>query len=138
MKASVMASSGVGKAGKRRILVRRQNIHSLKDLRMSILARFGSVAGHRGAATASSPWPPGRFHLEKKHRLSNQAAWEVGMTIPIDANALRIGMFVHLNVGWMSHPFPLSSFKITSAEQIATIRALGLARLTWSPERSDP
>jgi putative nucleotidyltransferase with HDIG domain len=60
------------------------------------------------------------------------------MTIPINASALRVGMFVHLNVGWMSHPFPLSSFKITSIEQIATIRALGLSRMTWSPERSDP
>ncbi|HEY9027246.1 MAG TPA: HD domain-containing phosphohydrolase [Burkholderiaceae bacterium] len=59
------------------------------------------------------------------------------MTTPIDASALRIGMFVHLNVGWMSHPFPLSSFKLTSHEQIETIRSLGLARLTWSPERSD-
>ena len=46
-------------------------------------------------------------------------------------------MFVHLNVGWMSHPFPLSSFKLTSVEQIETIRSLGLSRLTWNPERSD-
>jgi putative nucleotidyltransferase with HDIG domain len=60
------------------------------------------------------------------------------MTHPIEASALRVGMFIHLNVGWMSHPFPLSSFKITSAEQIETIRALRLARMTWSPERSDP
>ena len=59
------------------------------------------------------------------------------MTTPIQASALRIGMFVHLNVGWMSHPFPLSSFKLTSNEQIETIRSLGLTRLTWSPERSD-
>ena len=59
------------------------------------------------------------------------------MTTPIQASALRIGMFVHLNVGWMSHPFPLSSFKLTTPEQIETIRSLGLARLTWSPERSD-
>ena len=59
------------------------------------------------------------------------------MTTPIQASALRIGMFVHLNVGWMSHPFPLSSFKLTTNEQIETIRSLGLSRLTWSPERSD-
>ena len=59
------------------------------------------------------------------------------MTTPIQASALRIGMFVHLNVGWMSHPFPLSSFKLTTQEQIETIRALGLSRLTWSPERSE-
>lgn len=37
----------------------------------------------------------------------------------------------------MSHPFPLSSFKIGSAAQIATIRALGKQRVRWSPEKSD-
>lgn len=37
----------------------------------------------------------------------------------------------------MSHPFPLSSFKITSLGQIETIRSLGLKRVRWSPERSD-
>lgn len=38
----------------------------------------------------------------------------------------------------MSHPFPLSSFKIVSAEQISTIRALGKPHVRWSPEKSDP
>jgi len=56
----------------------------------------------------------------------------------IDIQALRVGMFIHLDVGWMSHPFPLSSFRITSAAQVATIRALGLPRVRWSPEQSDP
>ncbi len=51
---------------------------------------------------------------------------------------LRVGMFIHLDLGWMSHPFALSSFRITDAGQIATIRALGLARVRWSPEHSDP
>ncbi|HEX3139878.1 MAG TPA: HD domain-containing phosphohydrolase, partial [Rhizobacter sp.] len=37
----------------------------------------------------------------------------------------------------MSHPFPLSSFKIGSAAQISTIRSLGKQRVRWSPERSD-
>ncbi|CAN5256727.1 DUF3391 domain-containing protein [soil metagenome] len=55
----------------------------------------------------------------------------------IDVEALRIGMFVHLDVGWMSHPFPLSSFKITSAEQVAIIGSLGLKRVRWSPQQSD-
>lgn len=50
---------------------------------------------------------------------------------------LRVGMFVHLDLGWMSHPFALSSFRIADAGQIATIRALGLARVRWSPEKSD-
>ncbi len=56
----------------------------------------------------------------------------------IDVHALRVGMFVHLDVGWMSHPFPLSSFKITSMQQVATIRALGLKRVRWNPLQSDP
>ena len=55
----------------------------------------------------------------------------------IDVDALRIGMFVHLDVGWMSHPFPLSSFRIASAEQVATIRSLGLQRVRWSPQQSE-
>jgi len=46
-------------------------------------------------------------------------------------------MFVHLDLGWMSHPFALSSFRIADANQIATIRSLGLARVRWSPEQSD-
>lgn len=58
--------------------------------------------------------------------------------VTIDVSELRVGMFVHLDLGWMSHPFPLSSFRISDAEQIATIRSLGLARVRWSPERSDP
>jgi putative nucleotidyltransferase with HDIG domain len=56
----------------------------------------------------------------------------------IDVQALRVGMFVHLDVGWMSHPFPLSSFRITSPAQVATIRSLGLDRVRWSPLQSDP
>lgn len=55
----------------------------------------------------------------------------------IDVDALRIGMFVHLDLGWMSHPFPLSSFRISNAEQVATIRALGLRRVRWSPQQSE-
>ena len=51
----------------------------------------------------------------------------------IEVDALRVGMFVHLDVGWMSHPFPLSSFRIASAEQIATIRSLGLKQRALEP-----
>ena len=47
-------------------------------------------------------------------------------------------MFIHLDLGWMSHPFALSSFRIADPTQIATIRSLGLARVRWSPEKSDP
>ena len=61
----------------------------------------------------------------------------VNAAAPTIATAeLRVGMFVHLDLGWMSHPFALSSFRITDAQQIATIRSLGLARVRWSPEHS--
>ncbi|MGY4827391.1 HD-GYP domain-containing protein [Sphaerotilaceae bacterium SBD11-9] len=62
---------------------------------------------------------------------------EVSTPSLIDVAQLRIGMFVHLDGGWMSHPFPLSSFKIGSAAQISTIRSLGKQRVRWSPEKSD-
>lgn len=54
----------------------------------------------------------------------------------IDTAELRVGMFVHIDLGWMSHPFALSSFRITEPNQIETIRSLGLARVRWSPEKS--
>src|SRR5437868_5286021 len=56
----------------------------------------------------------------------------------IDVDALRVGMYIHLDLGWMSHPFPLSSFKIASLQQIDTIRTLGLKHVRWSPHQSDP
>jgi HD-GYP domain-containing protein (c-di-GMP phosphodiesterase class II) len=37
----------------------------------------------------------------------------------------------------MSHPFPLSSFRITTAAQLATIRTLGLRTVRWSPQQSE-
>lgn len=56
----------------------------------------------------------------------------------IEVNDLRVGMFIHLDMGWMSHPFPLGSFKIANAEQVATIRSLGVRKVRWSPTQSDP
>ncbi len=58
-------------------------------------------------------------------------------TDTIDVQSLRVGMFVHLDGGWMSHPFPLSNFRITSSAQLATIRSLGLRRVRWSPQQSE-
>ena len=57
-------------------------------------------------------------------------------TPTIAVHDLRVGMYVHLDLGWMSHPFPLSSFCIDRAEDIDTIRGLGLAQVRWSPEKS--
>lgn len=54
----------------------------------------------------------------------------------IDVDALQVGMFIHLDLGWMRHPFPLSSFCISSEEQIGVLRKLGLRQVRWTPARS--
>ncbi|WP_088283485.1 HD-GYP domain-containing protein [Ideonella sp. A 288] len=58
------------------------------------------------------------------------------MSATIEIEQLRVGMFIHLDLGWWAHPFALSSFQIASPDQIATLRALGLKQLRWSPEKS--
>ena len=51
----------------------------------------------------------------------------------IEVSALNVGMLIHLDGGWMSHPFPRSSFKISSPDQIATLRSLGIEKVRWTP-----
>lgn len=55
----------------------------------------------------------------------------------VDISQLRLGMYVVLDMGWLSHPFPTSSFKLSQASQIDTLRGLGLkaVKVDWS--RSD-
>lgn len=54
----------------------------------------------------------------------------------IDVSQLRVGLYIHLDLGWMDHPFTFSSFRIKDESQIATIRRLGLKRLRYDPLRS--
>ena len=56
----------------------------------------------------------------------------------IDVAALRIGHFVYIDLGWLSHPFPLNAFKIRTQDQIDIIRSLGMNRIRFSAEKSDP
>jgi len=56
----------------------------------------------------------------------------------IDIRQLRIGLFIELELGWMSHPFPTGSFKISTPKQIAVIKTLGLSRIRCVPGLSDP
>ncbi|HEX6020335.1 MAG TPA: DUF3391 domain-containing protein [Burkholderiaceae bacterium] len=58
------------------------------------------------------------------------------MSARIAVDDLRVGMFVHLDLGWWAHPFALSSFRLASDDQIVTIRGLGLSHVRWSPEKS--
>lgn len=55
----------------------------------------------------------------------------------IDVNSLRVGMYVELELGWLAHPFPTGSFKISSQQQIETIHGLGLKQVRYLPEKSD-
>ncbi len=59
------------------------------------------------------------------------------MSTTVPVSDLRVGMFVHLDLGWMRHPFALSSFRIVSPDQIDTIRQLGLQQVRWVPEKSE-
>lgn len=56
----------------------------------------------------------------------------------VDVSALRTGLFVSLDLGWLAHPFPTNSFKITTAKQIEVLRGLGVDRIRFDPSRSDP
>lgn len=55
----------------------------------------------------------------------------------IDIGQLRIGMYIQLDLNWMSHPFPVSSFRIASESQIEILRGLGLSQIRYSPSKSD-
>lgn len=55
----------------------------------------------------------------------------------IEVSLLKVGMYIHLDLGWWAHPFSLSSFKLKSEEQIAQLRELKLEKVRWSPSKSD-
>ena len=50
---------------------------------------------------------------------------------------LCVGLYVHLDLSWMEHPFAFSRFKIRSAAQIETLHRLGLKQVRYDPARSD-
>ncbi|ABM32122.1 DUF3391 domain-containing protein [Paracidovorax citrulli] len=61
----------------------------------------------------------------------------VNSSLLIGVGRLRVGMYIQLELGWMNHPFPVSSFRIASGDQIATLQSLGLEQVRWVPARSD-
>jgi len=56
----------------------------------------------------------------------------------IDIDDVRIGTYIYVDLGWIKHPFALNSFKVTARDQIDTLIKLGVKRIRWSPEKSDP
>jgi len=55
----------------------------------------------------------------------------------ISIDQLKVGIYIHLDMHWMDHPFSFGSFKIKSEEQIRTLRDLGLQSVRFDPSRSD-
>ncbi len=54
----------------------------------------------------------------------------------IEVDRLRPGIFVHLDLGWMDHPFITNKFQIKDEAQIATIKSLGLKEVHYVPAKS--
>lgn len=55
----------------------------------------------------------------------------------IDLRDLRVGHYVILDLGWMAHPFPRSSFLVTTERELDTLRSLRLERVRIDPSRSE-
>lgn len=55
----------------------------------------------------------------------------------ISPEQLCIGLFIHLDLAWLDHPFTFSSFKIKSQDQVHTLQRLGLQKIRYSPAKSD-
>jgi len=55
----------------------------------------------------------------------------------IEITQLRVGLYIHLDLGWMDHSFTFSNFKIKDEDQIAKIKKTGLKKLRYDPNRSD-
>ena len=58
--------------------------------------------------------------------------------VPLEACALRLGLFIKIEGSWFSHPFPTNSFKIIAAKDLETLKGLKKVKLFVDMERSDP
>ena len=57
--------------------------------------------------------------------------------VPLESNALRLGLFIKIEGSWFSHPFPTNSFKITASTDLETLKGLKKVKLFVDFERSD-
>lgn len=56
--------------------------------------------------------------------------------ISIAVKTLKIGHYVHLPLGWVSHPFVLNSFLVKDEKQLSILQNLGLEKIVVDVERS--
>ncbi|MBL8398514.1 MAG: DUF3391 domain-containing protein [Candidatus Accumulibacter sp.] len=54
----------------------------------------------------------------------------------LPADDLVVGHFVHLDLGWLEHPFPFNTFKILSQDQLEIIRGLRLDKVRVDLKKS--
>ncbi|MDP4300060.1 HD-GYP domain-containing protein [Leptothrix discophora] len=63
------------------------------------------------------------------------AASDDFLMLPVDL--LRAGLFIHLDLGWMSHPFPRGRFRLGGSDEIDTLRRLGVREVRVQRSMSD-
>ncbi len=57
------------------------------------------------------------------------------LLLPIDL--IQKGHFIQLDLSWMDHPFPKNAFRVSSDDQLRTLRMLGLKQIKVHPDKSD-
>jgi HD-GYP domain-containing protein (c-di-GMP phosphodiesterase class II) len=58
--------------------------------------------------------------------------------LPVQPEALQLGMYIWLDCPWYKHPFARNQFKLSSGKDLAQIKQLGPTRIYFDPRRSDP
>ena len=58
--------------------------------------------------------------------------------VPLEASALRLGLFIKIEGSWFSHPFPTNSFKVAATKDLETLKGLKRVKLFVDFDRSDP
>lgn len=56
----------------------------------------------------------------------------------VNANDLRLGLYIKLVGSWFSHPFPTNTFKIKTEKDLETLRSLRNVKILYDFDRSDP
>lgn len=55
----------------------------------------------------------------------------------IKIEQVQPGLFIRIEGSWFSHPFLFNRFKVKNAEQIETLKDLGIREVIYIPEKSD-
>jgi putative nucleotidyltransferase with HDIG domain len=55
----------------------------------------------------------------------------------ISVDQLQPGVYIHIDLHWMDHPFGFNSFKIKSVDQIRTLKQLKVTQVRYDPDKSD-